>query len=78
MWKTARDDVRILGMLLNDGENIMPRSLEAGGLSPGVSSACHFFHKGLQTYLLVHGDDFFMVGRCEGRNHAQGLLQGAY
>ena len=27
---------------------------------------CHFFHEGLQTYILVQGDDFFSVGRREG------------
>ena len=32
--------------------------LEAGGFSRGTASPCHFFHKGLQTYILVHGDDF--------------------
>ena len=40
--------------------------------------ACHFFHKGLQTYILVHGDDFFIVGRREGRKHALSLLRSAY
>ena len=32
--------------------------LEAGGFSRGVASPCHFFHEGLQTHILVHGDDF--------------------
>ena len=32
--------------------------LEAGGLSRGAGFLCHFFHDGLQTYILVHGDDF--------------------
>ena len=52
--------------------------LEAGGFSRGVSSPCHFFHEGLQTYILVHGDDFFIVGRREERKHTMSLLQGAY
>ena len=52
---------------------------EEGGFSGGVSSPCHFFHKGLQTYILVHGDDFFIVGRRrEGRKHALSLLRSAY
>ena len=52
--------------------------LEAGGFSRGVASPCHFFHIGLQTYILVHGDDFFIVGRREGRKHALSLLRSAY
>ena len=52
--------------------------LEAGGFSRSVASPCHFFHEGLQTYILVHGDAFFIVGRREGRKHALNLLQGAY
>ena len=51
--------------------------LEAGGFSRGVASPCHFFQKGLQTYILVHGDDFFIVGRREGRKHVLSLLRGA-
>ena len=54
------------------------RVLEAGGFSRCVASPCHFFHKGLQTDILVHGDEFFMVGRREGRKHALSLLRGAY
>ena len=52
--------------------------LEAGGSSRGVASPCHFFHKGLQTHILVHGDDLFIVGRREGRKHALSLLRSAY
>ena len=37
--------------------------LETGGFSRGVASPYHFFHKDLETYMLVHGDDFFIVGR---------------
>ena len=44
----------------------------------GVASPCHFFHKFLQTSMLAHGDDFFIVGRREGRKHALNLLRGAY
>ena len=51
--------------------------LEAGGFSRGVASPCHFFHKGLQTYILLHGDDFVTVGRRDGRKHALSLLRGA-
>ena len=52
--------------------------LEAGGSSRGVASPCHFFLKGLQKHILVHGDDFFIVGRREERKHALSLLRGAY
>ena len=51
---------------------------EAAGFSRGVASPCHFFHEGLQTYILVHGDDFLTVGQREGRKHALNLLRGAY
>ena len=43
-----------------------------------MASPCHFFHEGLQTYILLHGDDFFIVGRREGRKHALNLLRSAY
>ena len=39
------------------------QDLVAGGCTRGVASPCHFFHKDLETYILVHGDDFFIVGR---------------
>ena len=65
-------------MLRDGGENIMLRVVEAGRFSRGVASPCHFFHKGLQTYTLVHGDDFLIMGRREERKHALNLLRGAY
>ena len=43
-----------------------------------MASPCHFFHKGLQTCILVHGDDFFIVGRREVRKYALNLMRGAY
>ena len=53
--------------------------LEAGVFSRGVASPCHFFHKGLQTCVLVHGDEYFLiVGRREGRKYVLSLLRGAY
>ena len=52
--------------------------LETGGFSRGVASPCHFFHKDLETYILVHGDDFFMVGRQEGREYSLSTLRSAY
>ena len=32
-----------------------------------MASPCQFFHKDLETYILVHGDDFFIVGRQEAK-----------
>ena len=52
--------------------------VEKGGCTRGVASPCHFFHKDLETYILVHGDDFFIVGRQEGREHVLRLLRSAY
>ena len=44
-----------------------------------MACPCHFFHEGLQAYILVHGDVFFFTaGRREGRKHALSLLRGAY
>ena len=43
-----------------------------------MASPCLFFHKDLETYILVHGDDFFIVGRLEGREHVLRLLRSAY
>ena len=51
--------------------------LETGGFSRGVASPCHFLHKDLERDVLVHGDDFFIVGRQKGRKHALSLLRGA-
>ena len=34
--------------------------LKTGGFFRGVASPCHFSHKDLETYILVHGDDFFL------------------
>ena len=52
--------------------------LEKGGYTRGVASPCHFFHKDLETYILVHGDDLFIVGRQEEREHVLRLLRSAY
>ena len=69
----------ILWMLPNVGQNTMLSfGTEVGGFHLGVASPCHFFLKGLQTYILVHGDDFFVVGRRERRKHALCLLRSAY
>ena len=51
--------------------------LETGGFSQRMASPCHFFYTDLETYILVHGDDFFIVGLQEGRKRALSLLRGA-
>ena len=64
-------------MLPNVGENIMltfwrQEDFPEARLLRATSSI-----KGLQTYILVYADDFFMAGRREERKHALGLLRGA-
>ena len=52
--------------------------LESAGFTPGKASPCHSYHQGHDTWLLVHGDDFMIVGRSQGRTHAINALKGAY
>ena len=52
--------------------------LETGRFSRGMTCSCHFFHRGLESCILVHGDDFFIVDRQEGQRHALSLLRRAY
>ena len=59
----AKDDVRFFGCCSTLGRT-HAQVLEAGGFSRGAASPCNFFHKGLQTYILVHGDDFLKVGQA--------------
>ena len=42
--------------------------LVVGGFSLGVASPCHLFHKELQTYILVHGDDFSQWADVRGES----------
>ena len=42
--------------------------LEAGGFHRGVASPCPFFHKGLQTCVLVHGDDSLQLADVKGES----------
>ena len=44
--------------------------LEKAGFTVGRASPCHFFDAARDTWMLVHGDDFVIVGRKEGREHA--------
>ena len=63
----SEDNARIPGCCPMLGREHYAQVWEAGGFSRGVASPCHFFHEGLQTYILLQGDDFFIVGRREGQ-----------
>ena len=54
------------------------RALVAAGFSRGRASPCHFFHSKLQVRVLVHGDDFLIVGRRAGREFTLNLLRQHY
>ena len=73
----------VCGRLRKDNARISECSPTVGRASRSsfgdwkISPMC-IFHKDLETYILVHGDDFFIVGRLKGRRHAMSLLRGAY
>ena len=80
VWETAKDDVRIfgccptvVGALCSGFGGGRIQVLEAGGFCRGVAPPCHGFQKNLETYILVHGDDFFIVGRREGAKACAGF-----
>ena len=62
----------------NGGESITLKSWRLEGFPEAWRLRVFFSTKDLDTYILVHGDDFFKVGRQEGRKHALSLLRGAY
>ena len=64
-------------MLPNVGENTILRSWRREDFPEAWLLRATSSHRGLQTYILVHGDDFFTVGRREGRKHTLSLLRGA-
>ena len=68
----------VLSMLPNVGKNTMLRFWRREDFPEAWPSPCHFFHKGFKTYILVHGDDFFIVGRRKGRKHVLSLLRCAH
>ena len=57
-WKLRKTMYGSLDAAQRWGEHYA-QVLETGGFSRGVASPCHFFHKELEPYILVHGDDFF-------------------
>ena len=53
-------------------------TLVKAGFVRGVASPCHFHHPVKDIWCLVHGDDFVIVARGEGRAHAEAVLRAAY
>ena len=49
-----------------------------GGFDKGGASPCHFRHKEKNVNLLVHGDDFFAVGREGDLGHLKKTLEAKY
>ena len=49
--------------------------LVSAGFARGRASPCHFSHPTWGVHLLVHGDDFVIVARREGRAQTLKLLQ---
>ena len=46
--------------------------LEAAGFTVGKASPCHFYDAARDTWVLVHGDNFVIVGRRDGREFEPG------
>ena len=44
------------------------------GFIRGRASPCHFFHPTWKVYMVVHGDDFIMASRADGRQRTLKLL----
>ena len=49
--------------------------LKQSGFHQGTASPCHFYHPGWGVYLVVHGDDFIMAARRDGRQRTLKLLE---
>ena len=49
--------------------------LRDAGFIQGRASPCHFHHPDWNVYLVVHGDDFIMVSRRDGRRKTMKLLE---
>ena len=61
----------------NGGESIALKSWRLEDFPEAWRLRALFFTQDLETCILVHGDDFFIVGRQE-RKHALSLLRSAY
>ena len=44
------------------------------GFEKGVANPCHFLHKAWNIKMLVHGDDFLMVGTEESLKKAEKII----
>ena len=52
--------------------------LRDAGFRQGKASPCHFYHAAHDVWILVHGDDFFCVGRKAGLQHVHKTLAAEY
>ena len=52
--------------------------LDKAGFKRGEASPCHFYHRDLDAWVLVHGDDFLCVAREAGRQQLHRALAAAY
>ena len=77
MWEIGEDNERIPGCSPTV-ERALRSSLGDWRIFPRRGISVPNFHKDLETYIPVHGDDYFIVGRQGGRKHALSLLRGAY
>ena len=48
------------------------------GFQQGQASPCHFYHPLHKVWVLVHGDDFMIIGRQAGRDYTTEVLGKAY
>ena len=53
-------------------------TLVGGGFVRGTASPCHFYHASRDIWMLVHGDDFVVVARAEGRAYTEQVLRDKY
>ena len=69
VWETSTDDVRIFGR----------SSTRERALRSSFGDWRIFPRRGISVpYILVHGDDFFIVDRQEEGKHSLSMLRGAY
>ena len=52
--------------------------LLAAGFVQGVASPCHFYHPTKGAFVVVHGDDFMVVGKAAARRYTQEVLTKEY
>eukprot|EP00973_Karenia_brevis_P082020 11371124-Karenia_brevis.AAC.1 len=52
--------------------------MESNGFTTAKSSPCMFWHRGRDIVSMVHGDDFFTVGREEDLRWLKKIVEGAF